>query len=112
MNSIIKFIIKENKTLDIKVLVSVLQKYRVLSLLPIILKRLEKELLLQQQHNITTIQAPFALDETSKQKIQTIFNVDSIKEVISPNILAGFRAYNGDKILDLSLESIVKKIKN
>lgn len=112
IEKIVKYIIQQDKEyqFDIRVLNNVLSRYGLLSLLPKILIRLQKAQDIQKQKSNTTILSPFELNQDLEKQIQQIFQVNTTKTIISKDVLAGFKAYNADKILDMSLSSLIKKL--
>ncbi len=89
---------------------SVISKNKLEYLLPSIKIKLEK---IQDQETFrekVKIETPHALGDEIKQKIENIYNIKIEKEEIKKDIIAGYRLYSKDKIVDASLNTLLKNL--
>lgn len=103
--------IENNQNIKAIDIVNILKKYKLEMLLPIILKRMEKTEKINKSKNKLIIKSPFDMSDEVISKIEKMFDVNESKRIKDAKVLGGFKAYNSSKLLDLSIESVIKKIK-
>lgn len=92
--------------------IDLLTKYKMLALLPSIMKALTKLNSFSGKENTIVIESPFALSEGSVQKIKRIVGNDIAEHsiVINKDVLAGFKATFRGVRYDGSAERIIKQL--
>lgn len=110
IKDIICFIIN-NPNIESKSIINLLNKYNLSFILPQIVSSLEKVNNIKKYNTRLTIRSPFILDDIIKRDIENKFNKAESFFVEDKLVLAGFKAYTDKNILDLSLDSIIKKLK-
>ncbi len=105
-------IIEERTTL--REVVSLLSKYKMLSLLPSIKQALMQVALQVGKKDSIQIESPFPLSDESIQKIKGIVGDKTAEHevILSTHVLAGFKARWRGMIYDGSAERIIKQLTN
>ena len=104
------FLIEGKVTIDD--IVTLLTKYKMLSLLPQIHKAVRKLQISIKDKESIIIESPFSLSEDSVRKIKRIVGNDlaNTEVVIKENILSGFKARYKGKLYDGSGERIIQQL--
>lgn len=105
----------ENK--DAKVVLEKLNKFidkhRLESFLPQILKEIKNESLKRKESRTLFVETPFEEDKEIMSKISGLISVTEDSELshkVNKSILGGFRAYYKDKKYDASVDSALKRL--
>ena len=100
-----------NKT-SVDEVVAILNKYKMLSLLPSIEKALIQLSLRETSRDTIMIESPFPLSDVAITKIRQLIgnDISHHEVVINKNILAGFKAKCNGKLYDGSAQRIIKQI--
>jgi F0F1-type ATP synthase delta subunit len=97
---------------SLKEVVTLLTKYRMLSLLPSVRTSMLQMLDVLEKKESIIIESPFPLSDESLQKIKRIVGNDMAKHevVINKNILAGFQARFKGVLYDGGAQRIIKQL--
>jgi F0F1-type ATP synthase delta subunit len=98
------FIQNENKTTEI---LSLVQRYKLESLLPAVSVYLKKLSSQESNRNRVIVQSAFALNENSKLSIEKLLDTKIDEVQVNGKLIAGFKAYTRDKIVDASLGTLL-----
>lgn len=87
----------------------VLRKYKLLSLLPLIYKHLLREKKEEEKKSVVQIESPYSLSAETVSIVKKRLNAEDKEHniVITPELLAGFRAKYNDVLYDGSAKRIV-----
>lgn len=85
-------------------------KYNLTYLLPAIQKSSNKLIQKEKFANENRLLSPFILDEIVINKIEEKYKLKVDKREIKGEILAGYKLYTRDKVVDNTLSSIIKRI--
>ena len=90
----------------------ILEKYKLLSLLPSIVQILKKIEQGNKAKDTIVIETPFPLDAKALESVQKITGTSSSphEEVINKNLLAGFKAKWRGRLYDASAERMIKQL--
>lgn len=104
-------LINSNQT-DIKQVVTVLTKYRMLSLLPNIRQSLIQIASTESSRDTVLIESPFPLSEEATQSIKNLVggHAAHTETAINKDVLAGFKARYKGVLYDGSAERIVREL--
>lgn len=92
--------------------VSVLAKYKLLSILPLVLVSLKQLKESTLSENTLSIETPYPLSETSIAAIKKITGGDIHTISINEALLAGFKARFKGKLYDGSAERVLRELTN
>lgn len=114
MNSqiILDYIIKNKNTDNFSVdnLFIYLKKYNLEFLLPDILKKIKKYNLRENKLNKVKVETPYKLDTQNKNSLEEKYNLKIEKEIINKDIITGYKLYTREKIIDASIDTLLKKL--
>jgi F0F1-type ATP synthase delta subunit len=96
-------------TFKISDFISVITKNKLEYLLPSIKIKLAKIQREQDFRNEIKIQTPHPVSKEIKEKIENVYNLKIEKEEIEKEMIAGYKLYSKDKIVDASLNTLLKK---
>ena len=112
MNSkiISKYIIKNQNSLEsnLPILFDYIKKYKLEFLLPEILKNLEKHKNREIEINKNKLITPHKLSLENKESLESKYNLKIDEENLDKNIITGYKIYTRDKIIDASLDTLLK----
>lgn len=102
------------KNLPIEDVVTSLRKYKLLSLLPSLLRTLQQIHKSNETRDSLIIESPFPLHDSSTNKIREIIGDTDGKVVtiLNKNLLAGFKARYKGRLYDGSAERIIRQLMN
>ena len=101
------------KDIQLDILISLLEKYNLLSLLPEIKKSLMHVKRLEEDEKLVHIESPFPLTTASLAHIKKMIRADAPEKVtINTDLLAGFRATYKGTLYDGSAARIIKQLIN
>ena len=87
---------------------SVIKKNNLEYLLPSINKVLSKMKKDGESKDLEKIISPFLLEDTTKKELKDKYNLTNTEQIIDKKIIAGFKIYTKNKIVDASLDTILK----
>jgi F0F1-type ATP synthase delta subunit len=86
----------------------VIKKNNLGYLLPSINKALSKIRKDEEEKNIEKIISPFLLEDTTEKELKEKYDLENTEQVIDKKMIAGFKIYTRNKIVDASLSTILK----
>ena len=109
-HNLAKSIVKKN--LNIEDVILMLRKYKLLTLLPSVLRNIKQMHSIESERENISIETPFRLHDDALNKIQTIIGDTSAPHTVSikKEILAGFKARFKGKLYDGSAKRIIKQL--
>ena len=107
---LIKLVDREDKSRAISIanFLQVIKNNNLNYLLPSIHKFLEKIKRDEAEKSIEKIISPFELNKEVEKEIKDKYSLENSKQVIDKKIIAGFKIYTRNKIVDASLGTILK----
>jgi len=102
-------LILDNQDNFSKVMILV-KKYKLEKLLPASLQIINKINNREENRNKVTVESAVELDQDSLHSIERLVNRKVEKVNINKNLVAGFKAYTREKIIDASLQNMLNKI--
>lgn len=110
-NNLLDIIIKNKNNENIaEYLFIILEKNNLLSLLPGIIKKLNRLNNWQEKQSALIVRAPFQIDNTSIDLIEKIFSKKVSEQIIQKDLIVGLVANDDKNILDLSLNRLLLKL--
>lgn len=102
------------KNLRIEDVVASLKKYKLLSLLPSILRTIKQIHKGEETRDSLVIESPFPLQDIATKRVREIIGDTNAKEVviINKHLLAGFKARHKGRLYDGSAERIIRQLMN
>ncbi len=98
------FIKYENNTREI---LSLVQRYKLESLLPAVIVYLEKLSTQESNRNMVVVESAFPLSENSKLSIEKMIKMKIDEQKVDSKLIAGFKIYTRDHIVDASLDTLL-----
>ena len=112
INNIVNFLIMNNdKSGLIDNLVSVLKENNMLYALPGIINKLKKTAISQENRGSLIVRTTYPLSQDNRDLIENKFKKKINKEIIDPSLLAGLIANDDKGILDISMKTLLTKLK-
>ncbi len=114
MNSkiIAKYIISNQgflqKTSNIKFLFEYIKIYKLELLLPNVLNNLQKIINREVHLNKNRLVSPYPISKENKDRLESGHKIKIDEESIDKDIITGYKLYTKDKIIDASLETLLK----
>ncbi len=88
----------------------IVKKYKLEKLLPSTLSVVDKIQNREENRNKIKVESAVELDTNSKNEIEKLVNGKIDKLSIDKNLIAGFKVYTREKIIDASLANMLKKL--
>lgn len=95
---------------NLKDVFDVVKKRHLDFLLPDVYKLLKAKNIRFSDMNEIIVESPFEIGDEAKQSIEKKLDLKIDKTKINKEMIAGFRVYTKDKILDASLDTLLKQI--
>ena len=110
-NNLLNIIIKNKDNDNVaEHLFTILEKNNLLSLLPNIIKKLNRLNNWEEKQSSLIIITPFEMDNISLDLIEKIFSKKASQQIIQKDLIAGFVANDDKNILDMSLNKLLLKL--
>jgi len=93
-----------------KEILEIVKKRKLEFLLPKVLQVLNKKATFSEQQNQIILETPFKTSSEAKKKVEEKLGLKIGVEKINKSLIAGFRVYTKDKILDATLDTLLKQI--
>ena len=100
----------ERYTNNTALVLDIVKKRNLSFLLPQTLKYLKKKIIFNEIQNQISVETPFELSSEAQKHIENRVGLQIEKVKINKGLIAGFKVYTKDKILDASLDTLLKQI--
>lgn len=113
-NILTKYILKQisNSNFNYEAFSLFVKKYNLQYLIPAVIDKLRKSDLREKEMNKVKIVSPVKLSQSNKELVESKYNVQIGEEIIDNRLVAGYKLYTRENILDASLENLLKKLLN
>lgn len=100
------------KNISTEDVIMTLRKYKLLSILPSVLRTIKQIYSTENTLGSIVIESPFAIDKSAVESVQKIIGDTTAPHTVTINkkILAGFKARYKGKLYDGSAERIIKQL--
>lgn len=93
-----------------KQLLDIVKKKKLDFLLPKALEFLNKKRIFTETQDEVLLETPFETSDEARASIESKFGLKIQKQKVNKDMIAGFRVYTKNKILDASLDGLLKQI--
>ena len=98
----------DGASINIANFLSVIKKNNLEYLLPSINKVLSKIKKDEESKDLEKIISPFLLEDNTKKELEDKYKLTNTQQIIDKKIIAGFKIYTRNKIVDASIDTIFK----
>lgn len=113
MNSqvITDYIVKNKNSLDVNNIFNYLKKYNLEFLLSDVLQKLKKYNQRENRISKNIVITSHKINQDTKDFLQNKYNIELKEEKIDSGLIAGYKIYTRDTIIDASLNTLLKNFK-
>lgn len=113
-NILSKYILKQisNSNFNLEAFNLFVKKYNLQYLIPSVIDKLQKSNLRNIELNKIKLISPVNINEQNKKLIENKYGVEINEQIVDKRVIAGYKLYTKEKILDASLENLLKKLLN
>lgn len=110
MNSqtIVDYIIKNEDTLKIDLLFSYLKKFKLEYLMSDVLTKLKKYNKREKENSKIILESPVQINNNTQSSLESKYNLKIEEFRTNQNLVAGYKLYSKDRIVDASIDTLLK----